>query len=100
MDQYVCGWLSEDGLLAAATSRGEKSGAHHWIGLSRLADGDRKGAMEHFTAVTALGNYAVSAEWPELLSRRLRDDPTWPPWIPVKEGSATQPATEPTGQDP
>ena len=86
--QYACGELSDEKLLAAADTRPTKMEAHRIIGLAHLADGDRRGAIEHFTAVEAMGRFGLArVDWPYLLLHRLRQDPTWPPWIPVKESS-------------
>ena len=53
-----------------------------------LASGDRSGALEHFEAVADSGHYMTSSGtpfplWADLVLERLREDPTWPPWIPL-----------------
>jgi hypothetical protein len=105
VDEYVCGRLSDEGLLDAAVRHGERISAHSLIGLTRLAEGDRAGAMEHFGRIDRAGNWLFSngarnpfLSWGPLFLERMRKDPTWPPWIPVKQGeAATQPESEPTG---
>jgi tetratricopeptide (TPR) repeat protein len=80
------GGLSEDGYLAkAGTSRWRQCYAHTHVGLFRLADGDRAGAREHFAkALRTRAIWLFDWNWCEMLLSRLEHDPTWPPWIPVK----------------
>jgi tetratricopeptide (TPR) repeat protein len=100
-DRYTCGELSDEALLAAVDSRRNWINAHEIIGQTQLADGNRRAAMEHFTEVERAGHYVCSwyqNMWAWLQLQRLREDPTWPPWIPVKEETRTQLATH-TGVD-
>jgi hypothetical protein len=75
--------------------------AHYYIGLARLAEGDRAGAVKHFAVVEATGGLFASPPWAKLLLKRLREDLTWPPWIPLHGsdrltvGPTGQPPTEP-----
>jgi tetratricopeptide (TPR) repeat protein len=60
--------------------------AHYSIGITKLAEGDRKGAREHFDKVVKTRAFiwgAYDLSW--VFQNRLKD-PTWPPWIP--EGRA------------
>jgi hypothetical protein len=107
LGQYMCGELSHEQLLDAAGSRTQKNRAHDCIGLTRLADGDRVGAIQHFTDIERAGNWLFSVNvgspmLPEsfLLLERLRADPTWPPWIPMRDGVQQDVVTEPTGRVP
>ncbi len=92
-DAYVCGELTETALLAAPTTHRERKETHYLIGLTRLADGDRAAAIEHFTAVKQAGDWVGSGGssghplWAELLLERMQNDPTWSPWIPLKAGN-------------
>jgi serine/threonine protein kinase len=96
-DAYVCAELEETALLAAASNRHERNEAHYLIGVTHLADGDRAAAIEHFTAVKEAGNVVCSASswnrytplWAEPMLERMQNDPTWPPWISVKEDDGT-----------
>jgi hypothetical protein len=56
--------------------------AHYYVGMTKLAEGDRKGAQEHFDKVIKTrafqwGPYDMS--W--VFQARLAKDPTWPRWI-------------------
>jgi tetratricopeptide (TPR) repeat protein len=97
VEQYICGEISADALLAAASRRIDRMYAHYLVGMTSLAHGDRTEAMWNFAEVERRGNYALtgsfSCSWAHLFLKRLREDPTWPPWIPVREESTTQPDT-------
>jgi hypothetical protein len=59
---------------------------HHYIALERLAEGDREGARKHFRKCVATGchnweNYDRRCAYLD----RMKKDPTWPSWIPVKK---------------
>jgi tetratricopeptide (TPR) repeat protein len=60
--------------------------AHWHIGIRILGEGDRIGARRHFEACVAI-HYPYF--WGYLESRamlaRMSNDPTWPPWIPLKK---------------
>src|SRR5262249_1787445 len=87
MRQFDRGQLSEDAYLAkAGTSRWKQFHVHYQIGLFRLAEGDRAGARDHFQK--AVGTRAVWIypwAWSQMFLNRLKNDPKWPLWIPVKE---------------
>jgi hypothetical protein len=82
--RYNAGELSADELLqGAGRSRWDQCMAHYSIAMTKLSEGDRKGAKEHFdkaikTGATGWGEYDMS--W--VFQARLAKDPTWPPWIP------------------
>jgi tRNA A-37 threonylcarbamoyl transferase component Bud32/tetratricopeptide (TPR) repeat protein len=82
--RYNAGDLSADDLLQRAKgSRWNECLAHHYIAMTHLADGDRMGAKKHFdqvveTRATLWGTYDMS--W--VFQARLKNDLTWPPWIP------------------
>jgi serine/threonine protein kinase/predicted Zn-dependent protease len=90
MRQFIRGELSEEIYLAkAARSRWQLCYAHTEIGLSRLADGDRLAAREHFSkAIQTRAIWLFEWNWCEMFLSRLQNDPNWPPWIPVKKGTA------------
>ena len=94
--EYYAGSISaEDFLKAAAGSRLRQCGAHFCVALDRLAQGDRAGAREHFEKSLATGMWSgPEYHWCRLFLKRMDQDPTWPPWIPLQE-PATQPATTP-----
>jgi lipoprotein NlpI len=115
---HDCGLISDDELLAAAgRERLHQCEAHFYIALTRLADGDRTGAAEHFRECirTRIFDY-IEYGWSRAFLARMDQDPTWPPWIPAKEGTqarrdegtkgsvgvspATQPAMAPQEDKP
>jgi tetratricopeptide (TPR) repeat protein len=85
---FNAGDLTADELLQrAAPSRWNQCLAHYNIAMTKLAEGDRKGAQEHFekavnTRASGWGEYDMSC----VFRARLANDPTWPQWIP--EGRA------------
>jgi serine/threonine protein kinase len=92
--QFNCGELSEHLLLArAGASRLKQCRAHYEIGLYRLARGDRTGAGEHFRMAANTGTlWMYEWDWSQMFLSRLKKDPKWPPWIPLKEDPPKQPA--------
>jgi tetratricopeptide (TPR) repeat protein len=82
--RYNAGELTEDKLLEdAGSSRWDQCLAHYNIAMTKLAEGDRKGAKEHFdkavkTRAAGWGEYDLS--W--VFLSRLEKDHTWPKWIP------------------
>jgi len=84
---FVAGNLSEEEFLEnAGGKRWRLCYAQHLIGLMRLSQGDRQGAYEHFAKSVATGAYFyVLYPYSRTYLIRLKQDPAWPPWIPVKE---------------
>jgi tetratricopeptide (TPR) repeat protein len=84
---YFCGELPETDLLKGLDrSRWMRCRAHYEIGLTRLADGDRAGAILHFRqAVNTRLILDYRCDWSRSFLARMEKDPTWPPWIPVKK---------------
>jgi tetratricopeptide (TPR) repeat protein len=84
---YLDGTISEEALIekAAGPSKRLLCSAHLVIGLTRLSGGDRAGARDHFAAGVAT-RYIEHWEydWNRAFLARLKKDPTWPKWIPVK----------------
>jgi hypothetical protein len=80
---YNCGDLTEVDLLkAAGPSRYSQSEAHFFIGLTRLADGDRSSARGHFRdSVATRAFYYFDYDWSGAFLARMEKDPNWPPWI-------------------
>ncbi len=80
---YNCGTVTEEELLrAAGKSRWNQCEANFFIGMTRLADGDRTGAADHFrqsanTHVLLFFEYM----WSRAFLARMGKDPAWPPWI-------------------
>jgi hypothetical protein len=97
---YLCGRMSaEEFLQSAGASRLRLCEVHFYIGLKRLATGDRAAAVRHLRQSVGTHVYMYfEYQYSRIFLQRLEEDPTWPPWIPVKEeGAVTQPQSEPEG---
>jgi tetratricopeptide (TPR) repeat protein len=81
--RYNAGDLSADELVRGAKgSRWDQCLAHYYVAMTKLAEGDREGAKEHFDKVVktrAFGWGPYDMSW--VFRARLAKDPTWPPWI-------------------
>jgi hypothetical protein len=81
--RYNAGELSADELLqGAGRSQWDQCLAHFFIAMTKLGEGDRNAAREHFdkaikTRAFGWGEYDLS--W---VFRDRLEDPNWPPWIP------------------
>ncbi len=87
MDDFVCGESSATSLLKAASARRRyRIHARYLIGLERFSEGDRRGAIEQFEQAEQEGSFLFHDQlWVAAMLKRLRDDPEWPRWIPVKD---------------
>jgi hypothetical protein len=77
---------AEDLFKAAGASRWNQCNAHYFVALTELADGNRDAAHDHFRKAVELGTleqYTADMSW--VFLGRMERDPTWPPWIPVKQ---------------
>jgi len=73
-------------LSKAGASRWRQHIALYEAGLSRLGAGDRAGARDRFQkAVSTRAFFLAQYAWSVMFLSRLESDPTWPPWIPVKQ---------------
>lgn len=85
---YNAGDLSAEELIARAQGSGwDQCLAHYYVAMTKLAEGDRKGAQEHFDKVVKTRAFIwapYDLSW--VFQARLAKDPTWPRWIP--EGRA------------
>jgi tetratricopeptide (TPR) repeat protein len=81
--RFNAGDLPADEFIRGAEgSRWNQCLAHYYVAMTKLAEGDRKGAQEHFDKVIKTrafqwGPYDMS--W--VFQARLAKDPTWPRWI-------------------
>jgi tetratricopeptide (TPR) repeat protein len=84
--KYLGGRLEASALLEAAGScRPKQSAAHLAIGLRCLAEGDRAGARDHFQKCADARVFnSWEYPWVRAFLKRLEEDRTWPPWIPLK----------------
>jgi serine/threonine protein kinase/tetratricopeptide (TPR) repeat protein len=84
---YTCALITEEALLQAARhSRMNRCEAHFAIGLRRHAEGDRKGAKEHFQkCVDTRAFIYFDYTWARAFLKRMEEDPRWPRWIEPKE---------------
>ena len=59
---------------------------HYLAGLVHLSEGDRKGAQEHFQKSVDTHFYGhIVYPYAHVFLARMKRDPEWPAWIPVKE---------------
>jgi tetratricopeptide (TPR) repeat protein len=86
MLEYIRGNSSAEGLVkAAGPSKLGQCRCHYIIALMKLAEGDRRGAREHFVksvATRCFTSLSHGLSWAFLTC--LDKDPTWPTWIPMK----------------
>jgi tetratricopeptide (TPR) repeat protein len=73
-------------LRLAGRNKGDVMEAHLCIGVRQLADGNRGLARDHFQACVDVRlpgdtNYL----WGRAVLARMKKDPNWPPWIPLKQ---------------
>jgi tetratricopeptide (TPR) repeat protein len=82
--RFNCEELSADELLQATQhSKWDQCEAHFFIGLTRIAEGNRDAAKAHFQAAVATRcNGFLACDWSAAFLIRLEDDPGWPSWIP------------------
>jgi hypothetical protein len=80
---YLAGDLSEQALLDAdPNSRWHTALANYAVGLTRLAEGNRTAARQHFQkAVQARAIWMVAHDFSMIFLSRLEKDGNWPPWI-------------------
>jgi hypothetical protein len=79
---YNAGDLSADQLVQAARgSQWDRCLAHYSIAMTKLAEGDRKGAQEHFDEVIRTRAFLWGAYDMSWVFRARLEDPTWPQWI-------------------
>jgi serine/threonine protein kinase len=83
---YLCGDISENEFLKSGDrSRRGRCDVNLAIALTHLAEGDRAGAREHLRqAVQTRLILAWVCDSSRSFLARMEQDPTWPPWIPVK----------------
>jgi serine/threonine protein kinase len=86
-NEYLAGKLSEEEFLKPAGKNPLWLSINHFlIGSARMADGDRKGAHEHFEKTVATRFYGLMFyPYARAFVARMNRDPTWPKWIPVKK---------------
>jgi hypothetical protein len=80
---YNAGDLPADELIRDAKgSRWDQGLANYYVAMTKLAEGDRKGAQEHFDRVVKTRAFIwapYDLSW--VFRARLANDPAWPPWI-------------------
>jgi tetratricopeptide (TPR) repeat protein len=69
----------------ASRTKGYPIRSHFALGVRQLAEGDRISARQHFQQCVALRDpYLFAYTESRAILARMKKDPTWPPWIPVK----------------
>jgi hypothetical protein len=81
---FNCGELEADELLKATQhSKWDQCEANFFVGLARLADGNRDEAAKHFRAAIATRcDGFLACDWSAAFLIRLEKDSRWPRWIP------------------
>lgn len=83
---YMIGDVREEEMVnKVRNSERAKGDASLIIGLRKLADGDRKRALESFNkgASSPVYNW-VSVKWARAFAERMEADSEWPHWLPSK----------------
>jgi tetratricopeptide (TPR) repeat protein len=85
--KYLSGDMTEaDFLKSMGKYRLTSCTAHYLVGQVRLTNGDRAGAREHFQKALDTKFYAnIQYPYARAYLARMKRDPEWPKWIPVKE---------------
>jgi predicted negative regulator of RcsB-dependent stress response len=80
---YNSGFCSAHELLNEAKgSRWSECEAHFFIAMTCLADGDHRGAREHFEAVVNTDVFSFNEHlWSRMFLARMKQDEAWPRWI-------------------
>ena len=87
----------EETIESCKSSRGALSYAHYAIAMDMLGTGQREVASHHFQKCRdAYFFYHYAYYWSRTFLERLKEDPTWPPWIPVRENDGAKNTTDPT----
>jgi tetratricopeptide (TPR) repeat protein len=76
---------ADDLLQSAKGSRWNQCLAHYCVAMTKLAEGDRQGAREHFDKVVKTRAFiwgAYDMSW--VFRARLAKPHNWPPWIPPR----------------
>jgi serine/threonine protein kinase len=83
---YTSGESDDDVLLSrTGASRIAACQAHYFIGLTRLAAGERAAARRHFQASADLRVFGfLETHISRALLAQLDREPTWPRWIPAR----------------
>jgi hypothetical protein len=82
----------------AAACRPKLCEAHFLLGLRRLSEGNRGGALGHFQKSIDTRSFIYwDHKWARNFRDRLKKDPTWPQWIPRDEGNPKGSVAPPRG---
>ncbi len=91
--RFIAGQLDETQFISTAGhSLWLLGNAHYWIGIRRLAVGDRLGARAALEACLAAAQpYLVRSLWAKALLKRMEGNSLWPEWIPQHPAPASVP---------
>ena len=94
---YVCGKTTvEEAMALSEGSRFRRCELYFLLGVSSLAEGDRAQARKHFQSnIDTRVFYFWDWEWSRMFLEKLQRDPTWPPWIPMRDDNGAKNTTEP-----
>jgi serine/threonine protein kinase len=76
--------ISEELFLKGMTSMAlDRTMTHHFVALTRLADGDRAGARDHLQKCVDARVFSTTLyDLSRVMLDRLEKNPSWPPWVP------------------
>jgi tetratricopeptide (TPR) repeat protein len=82
---FHAGEITEDDLIARAEPfSNARCMAHYAIAMKALAFDNREKARRHFEEAAATGQVGWwSYHWSQAYLQRMKEDPTWPAWIPA-----------------
>jgi hypothetical protein len=81
--RYLAGeWDEQRALKEVSSSVTSQSTMHNFMGLERLACGDRDGARRHFNECLDTPSYgSPGRSWARAYLAHMDRDPNWPDWI-------------------
>jgi hypothetical protein len=85
MFDFGSGDISESEYLSVSGGRWFQFERNHQIALFRISVGDRAGAREYLEKTDHVTTMAFVPDLVHTYLIRMKQDPNWPPWIPVKD---------------
>ena len=93
--RYLAGEMSEENLLGSATTGNEQTLCHHFVGLQRLARGDRAAARDHFRrSVEVFSADSPAKHISRHILNRISASQDWPPTIAVASRGGSLPSID------
>ena len=95
--EVVAGRRSADAVLGGLEpSKRTQAQTRYVIAVDLLAQGRREAARSHLQkSATMAGGTTSQEKWGKAFYERMLADPTWPPWIPIREDNGEKRMPEP-----